>query len=210
MNLRTLLVAVAAFGASTAWGTILDPGGRAGRGTPDAPGDLTIFADQPAMLDTFSGGFANASINGTVTSAVYLNSLGTLDFYVQVTVGESSDPIGRVTLYNFASFLTDVGHRLDAYGPYVSIGAIDPSEANRNASGSTVGFDYDLGATGLNPGTTSYTMVVRTDATEYTFGNVAIINGVSDNVRGFAPVPEPASLAILGVGILALLRRKRA
>ncbi|HWA82847.1 MAG TPA: hypothetical protein VG820_05420, partial [Fimbriimonadaceae bacterium] len=129
-----------ALGTCTAWGTSLDPGGRAGRGTADAPGDLTIFADSPALLDTFSGGFANASINGTVTSAVYLNDLGTLDFYVQVTVGESSDPIGRVTLYNFAGFLTDVGHRLDLYGPFTTTGTIDPSEANRNVSGSTVGF----------------------------------------------------------------------
>lgn len=187
----------------------LDPGGRAGRGTVEAPGDLTIFVDSPTLLDTFSGGFSNLSINGTVTSAVYLNGLGTLDFYVQVAVGADSDPLGRVTLFNFANFLTDVGHRLDAYGPFATIGTIDPNEANRNSSGTTVGFDYDLGTTGLNPGTTSYTMVIRTDATEYTTGNVALINGVSDNVRGFAPVPEPASLAALGLGALALMRRRR-
>lgn len=194
---------------SSAMALDLLPGGRVGRGTPAAPGDLTIFVDSPTLLDTFSGGFSNPSINGTVTSAVYLNDVGTLDFYVQVTVGADSDPLGRVTLFNYVNFLTNVGHRLDAYGPFASIGTVDPNEANRNASGTTVGFDYDLGTTGLNPGLTSYTMVIRTDATDYTMGNVAVINGVSDNVRGFAPVPEPASLAALGVGALALLLRRR-
>lgn len=210
MKLRTALVAGLLPLAAAAMAIDLPPGGHVGRGTPDAPGVITIFSDSPTLLDSFTGGFANPSINGSITSAVYLNGQGTLDFYVQVSVGALSDPINRVTLYDFSGFTTDVGHRLDAYGPFAIAGTIDPNEANRNASGSVVGFDFDLGDAGLNQGTTSYTLVVRTNATAYDWGNVAVINGVSDNVRGFQPVPEPATMAVIGIGVLALLRRKRA
>lgn len=209
MKLRLFVFAGLAAVAASASAINLDPGGHVGRGTPDAPGALTVFLDSPALLDQITTPFSNPSINGVATAAVFRNDAGTIDFYLQVSLGPDSDPLGRVSMFNFQAFSTDVGYRLDAYTPYLTPGTIFASEANRNASGTVIGFDYDLGVNGFNPTTTGYTVVVRTDATDYKIGNVALINGVSTNVPGFAPVPEPATLTALGLGALAMLRRRR-
>jgi hypothetical protein len=186
------------------------PGGRVGRNTLEAPGFLTVYTDTPTLLDSVTTGFSNPSIQGSVTCGVYLNELGTLDFYVQVINDTSSDPINRITLYDFSGYTTDVGYRTDALAPFVSPGTKAPDEANRNEAGSVVGFDYDVNwETGFNSGVTGYTVVVRTNATEYTTGNVAVINGISENLAGFAPVPEPTTLAVVGLGAIDLLRRRR-
>lgn len=210
MHLKPIATAAAVIATVTAMAVDLTPGARVGRNSTEAPGQLTVFSDSPTLVASTTTNFSNASIFGTATTAVYLNSLGTLDFYVQVSNGAGSDPIHRISLFNFAGYTTDVGYRTDAYSPFSIAGTLAPSEANRNLAGSVVGFDFDPDpVNGFNSGVTSYTMVVRTNATEYTTGNVAIIDGISANAAGFAPVPEPASMAVLGIGALALLRRRR-
>ena len=72
-----------------------------------------------------------------------------------------------------------------------------------------VGLDTDLNGTN----DVSYTSTINTGA--FTFGNrvgmsIFGTTGRIDNYRAFATtVPEPATMAILGMGALALIRRRR-
>lgn len=203
MIVRSLAMVSAAGLAASSFGLILGPGDN----VPQALTGADVFSDSPTLLASNGPqGFNNASISGTVTSAVYLNGGGTLDFYVQVTVNSASaDPVNRITLFNFGTYFTNVGYRTTAYGVFANAGTVQPATANRNSG--TVGFNFNPT---LGTSTTSRIMVIRTNATAYNqLGNVGVINGITENVVGFQPVPEPATLAGLGIATIALIRRRR-
>jgi hypothetical protein len=66
----------------------------------------------------------------------------------------------------------------------------------------------------INPGTTSFTQIIRTNARSYTVGNFGLLDGIGDNAAGFAPasaVPEPESYAMLlaGLGMIGTIIRRR-
>lgn len=185
-------------------------------GTP--PGDL--LASQTVSFSYHP--FNNASLvtSGTVMEAVYSDPTegGTLDFYYQVMNDASSaSAIARVTASDFAGFLTAVGFRTDAVGPFV-VGTVAPPPtalADRSTNDQTVGFNFQPPATGeISPGSTSVTLVISTNAKTFTLGSFSLIDGGTQTIAGYQPagmVPEPASMALIGGGflLLAAIRRYR-
>ena len=163
---------------------------------------------------------------GSITAAVVLNALGTLDFYYQIANNAGSGHnLARNSNNDFSTaaflFATEVFYRLDNGGLGI-FGAGDaaatPLTADRDASGVVVGFNFTgIGTpagTRINPGETSRILVIRTNATEYMPGSSFVINGVVAGAETFAPlaaVPEPASLALLSSAFAAAgyLSRKR-
>lgn len=194
-------------------------------------GDCTGTAVASTLLASLSVPFVSStgSDSGTLISAVYReNAAGTLDFYYQVVLNTTStncggggqpacDPIARETNINFNNggpWVTWAATRGDATGPFVA-GTVSPITADRNALGNVVGFSFNPpdGAK-IQPGETSSILIVSTNATNFTAGFSNVIDGGVTTVASFEPagpatVPEPASLVLLGSGLLTLIGIRR-
>ncbi len=145
-----------------------------------------------------------------------------LDFMYQATnvtpcAGCTSGPdaIGRVTAINFTGFGTDVGYNTGgaALGDGFTNGTSTPGLVDRNTA-DTIGWGFSVpGSVPLLPGDTSVVLEVETNATSYTQGHAAALDGGTANVLSYQPasVPEPASTLLMAGGLLALagLRRFR-
>ena len=183
------------------------------------PGLVSPGTDPGTLLASLSSPFTTIDTSGTLVSAVFRDSAGTLDFYYQVNNDLSSTgPISRETNSIFTGFATNVGFRLDGAslaGTGFVNATVMPVTADRNTLSSVVGFSFNPpDPTKIQPGQTSTVLVISTNATQFTSGFASVIDGGATTVASFAPtaVPEPSSIAFIAIGGLLVarcVRRKR-
>lgn len=178
--------------------------------------------------------------DASFATAVYRSPGGTIDFYYQIhnnsddpaqggTTAGLADSLHRSTHADFTGFTTDV-FNIDPFTGGSNIGCAacptgtfkdgleDADLADRETE-NTVGFDFGPDAESIDPGDITLVYVIRTNATDYTEGEGAMINGTSRNPRQFQPaagpvVPEPAMMTLFVLGLLGsasgLRRRQKA
>jgi hypothetical protein len=179
--------------------------------------DVVASAFGGTLLDSAITAINNSSYNGIARSAVYDTGTG-LDFYYQFTNDATSvNGVERFTGYSFLSLgatVVNVFQTAGAFGVF-STGTEVADGADRSSLG-VVGFSFiPNGHSKIEPGSTSLTQIIRTDARSFTSGNFGLLDGIGDNAQAFAPtsaVPEPETYAMLlaGLGALVFVGRRRA
>jgi hypothetical protein len=176
---------------------------------------LTLLAQQTQAVLGISGIFT-----GTVTSAVYQERTGTLDFLYQFANSfTSTEAVQQIVARSFTGYQADVslasalvcapGQGCTPFGTFVS-GNSSPLSATRSLAGDMISFQGFGGlllqpAPNIRPGETSAILMISTDATSYGAGVLTIVNSGSTQISSFAPsaVPEPGVFSLTIVGILA-------
>lgn len=190
------------------------------------PDDFALIAPtQGTVLDTATISGTAGTFAAIIRAAVYRNTLGTLDFYYQVSrtgpgIG-GSDLIKTMTASIFGNFTTDVFRSIpDPDGPGFFLANSQPSivpltTVGRTANAQVLTITFALpGQNGIAGTDTTSTYVFRTNAVRYGIGFASVQDGTSISGTAFAPlaVPEPQTWAMLGIGMgmLGFSLRRRA
>ncbi len=111
--------------------------------------------------------------------------------------------------FNPATPLVNIQNGDDDYAGAFSVitGTATSLTASRMALGETTNFS-NVGGTMFTAGTSYFAVVTGFGNADFGTFNAGVGGGPGDVLRGSA-VPEPASFAVLGLGALALVRRRR-
>jgi hypothetical protein len=212
-NKRTLLALALAgsFGAANATTLATTTGDSA---NISSSVDMVASFFGGTMLDSAITTISTPGWTGTARMAVYDTGSG-LDFYYQFTNDSTSKTgLERFAAYDFSPLAPspiDVYQTNAAFGIFTA-GTEAADYADRTSKG-VIGFSFvPNGQSKINPGTTSFTTIIRTNAHDYKPGNFALIDGYSANATAFAPaVPEPETYAMMlaGLGVIGFIGKRR-
>jgi hypothetical protein len=165
------------------------------------------------MTTAFTGldAFNVAHYTGTLANAVVLNGGDAFDaaphlvfLYQFSNDGSSADGITRMTTTDFGPSKAGLIINADSAffgGQPLGAGGLPALTVDRKGTGNVVGFQ-DFGGLGgvVSPGSFTNTLFIETTATEFALtGSTNFLDGGIATVKTFAPVPEPASLALVGI-----------
>jgi hypothetical protein len=168
-----------------------------------AYGGTTVVADS-YLSTTLSGDFHRLS--GTTTASSTVNGPvgggqagGGLSFWFDIAEAHAFEFVGDFSKFGFGGWQTHLMKDPSVLG----------GQTMRFAVSSNTGSDQQLRFRGsLDPG--RYVLYVRADAVADTvFGNRPNGGGTFDFTYDMTPVPEPASMLLVGSGILGLASRAR-
>lgn len=163
----------------------------------------TKVGDTGSLPFTGINSVSGIVFTGSLDTQVYADS-GGLDFVYQLSNNSNSlDSIERMASSGFSGYTTNADY-------IAGTGAASPFLVSSSTSGDVIGFSF-LSAAAIQPGQTSDTLVIKTDATAFTTGSVSVSDGGVANVSSFSPVavPEPASATVAAFGFSALALRRR-
>jgi hypothetical protein len=126
-------------------------------------------------------------------------------YQFHVTTGD----VGRISASSYDGFTVDVSQVAASVSLPGSLpGIFGASNADRDASGSTIDFDFTSPVTA---GFNSFVLIANTNSSASQAGIMFLTSSTgadSANVAGFVPgqatVPEPATVLLVGSGVLAL------
>jgi hypothetical protein len=216
--------------ATAASAALLNPGDIQFKPHPSVPPggssystELPPFGDGANLIAELAAPLSG-EFEGTVTSQVFRDpATNVLSFHYSIALTDMNPAaIVRATMDGWAGVtITDVG--ADASG---SSGTFDPAPEWTDGDPLSISRDPQTEglsiqwrsamATGLigtvvGPGDLSSVAFFVTDVTDYTQGEMDLIDtAVTGEANVLVPIPEPASIALLGLGVLGFFHRRRA
>ena len=185
------IVAGTAYASFLSGAAPLSPGGGsvAISGTSASPGTLLASKSSPFSFTTSAG-----ITSGTVISAVYRNSSGTVDFYYQIkNDATSATSLARATADTFFGAALAVAFRTDGSSLPGGAGFVNgtdgvvPVTADEDPSGAGVGFNFFPlpPGTKIPPGTISAVLIISTSVTFFGSGDFTIADGGGQTVASY-------------------------
>jgi hypothetical protein len=150
----------------------------------------------PFVSPTYTGTLTTTVIRGDTTNPFGASAL---TFTYVLGNGPGTHSINRFTVNGFEGFTVD-----SSYQTPIAAGAIAPAYTDRETNGSSVGFSFvsaPVGSGPLGPTMTSATLVLQTNATTFVPNTASVLDGFPATVGTFAPVPEPSTFILAGVGL---------
>jgi MYXO-CTERM domain-containing protein len=193
-----------------AHGAMLPPGTSFETTLGAAPGGPAISAGATLVASRTSP-FASGTYTGNLVVQVFQNdtnnTLGGLTFVYTLTNDPSpvNDAINRLTITGWQGWLIDASYVTAAVGTV-------PFDIDRSNNGNVVGVDFQQNSNTvpLFPGNTGRPIVLRTNAPAVRDVIANVIDGSVTSVTTIGPnIPTPGAAALLGLGGLAVARRRR-
>lgn len=201
VNVLAVVAVVAA--ASSAWATPLVPGTPNDFISPVPATSGSAPWGPVSLVTSMTSSYSSPTLSGTVTTLVYKEAGGTLDFFYQVT-STNANPAIHLSVPGFGNTTTNAymvtdptilpspaSSNLGSVG-YTDIYRIDPN---------VVGADFMGGLANAS----SYWLVVQTNATSYGSSTAFIQDGSQASAASLAPAPLPSSLALFATGAFGLV-----
>jgi hypothetical protein len=129
-----------------------------------------------------------------------------LDFYFQsANASTSKSGVERFSGWDFSALGTSAVDvfQTNASNGFFTVGTETSDYADRTAKG-VIGFSFIPNTRSkINPGTTSFVHVIRTNARNFQPGNFGLLDGIGDNAVGFglSAISEPETCALMLAGL---------